>query len=209
MSPRLEGVQSVTHCDLIPVVAGRRKTRRKLVSMKPPAISVVEEMPSEQRPVDLGPTGGGVWGNSEEWARRLEPDGCIICRSGAPLEIIAEFENSWATAPEEVPLAGYVCVVARRHVVEPFQLPRPELQEFWIESMFVAEAVASVMHPIKMNYEIHGNTLQHLHLHLFPRQIDDPYVGGPVDPRVGSFTRHAGEASVLGRAIENYRSRAL
>ena len=164
-------------------------------------------MHNEQPPVDLGLTGGAVWADPEEWTRRLTPDGCIICRSGAPLDVIAEFQNSWATAPEEVPLAGYVCVVARRHVVEPYQLPGPELQAFWSESMLVAEAVASVVHPVKMNYEIHGNTLPHLHLHLFPRQIDDPYVGGSVDPRVGSFTRPAGEESALGRAIGEYRSR--
>jgi diadenosine tetraphosphate (Ap4A) HIT family hydrolase len=42
--------------------------------------------------------------------------------------------------------------------------------------MAVAEAVASIVRPIKMNYEIHGNSPPHLHLLLFPRQIDDPYV---------------------------------
>jgi diadenosine tetraphosphate (Ap4A) HIT family hydrolase len=168
---------------------------------------VVGVMDNEPRPVDLGATGGAVWADPEEWTRRLAPDGCIICESGAPLNVIAEFENTWATAPEEVPLAGYVCVVARRHVVEPYQLPGSELQEFWSESMMVAEAVASVVHPVKMNYEIHGNTLPHLHLPLFPRQIDDPFVGGPVDPGVGSVTRRTGEASELGRAIEKDRSR--
>jgi diadenosine tetraphosphate (Ap4A) HIT family hydrolase len=164
-------------------------------------------MPDEQRPEEFGPTGGAIWADAEEWSRRLRPDGCIICRSGAPLDVIAEFQNSWATAPEDVPLAGYVCVVARRHVVEPYQLPGTELEAFWNESMVVAEAVASVVHPVKMNYEIHGNTLPHLHLHLFPRQVDDPYVGGPVDPRFGGFTRPTGEASALQQAIEEYRSR--
>ena len=55
--------------------------------------------------------------------------------------------------------------------------------------MLVAQAVAELVRPIKMNYEIHGNTLPRLHVHLFPRQVDDPYVGGPVDPRVSTFER--------------------
>jgi diadenosine tetraphosphate (Ap4A) HIT family hydrolase len=42
------------------------------------------------------------------------------------------------------------------------------LQAFWSESMLVAEAVDSVVRPVKMNYEIHGNTLPHLHLHFSP-----------------------------------------
>ncbi len=43
--------------------------------------------------------------------------------------------------------------------------------------MAVARGVAKAVHPVKMNYEIHGNTIPHLHMHLFPRTPDDPYVG--------------------------------
>jgi diadenosine tetraphosphate (Ap4A) HIT family hydrolase len=67
-------------------------------------------------------------------------------------------------------LGGYVCVVARRYVVEPFELSHGEQHQFWCDAMVVARSVASVTSPIKMNYEIHGNTLPHLHLHLYPRQ---------------------------------------
>jgi diadenosine tetraphosphate (Ap4A) HIT family hydrolase len=74
-------------------------------------------------------------------------------------------------------LSGYVCVVARRHVVEPFELSPDEQASFWFDSMLVAKAVAGVVDPVKMNYEIHGNTLPHLHLHLVPRQVA---VEGPV-----------------------------
>jgi diadenosine tetraphosphate (Ap4A) HIT family hydrolase len=36
---------------------------------------------------------------------------------------------------------------------------------------------------MKINYEIHGNTVPHLHVHIFPRHEGDPFVGGPIDPR--------------------------
>lgn len=39
------------------------------------------------------------------------------------------------------------------------------------------------MRPIKINYEIHGNTLPHLHVHVFPRYAGDPFEGRPIDPR--------------------------
>ena len=118
------------------------------------------------------------------------------------MSVIAETETVWVTADRSAPLPGYVCVVARAHVVEPFELGPAVAATFWREAMLVAEAVAGVIQPIKMNYEIHGNTLPHLHLHLLPRHADDPYVGGPVDPRQGSFERTSAELTALQVAVE-------
>jgi diadenosine tetraphosphate (Ap4A) HIT family hydrolase len=159
-----------------------------------------------QEPVDLGPTGGVVWSDAVEWERRRSGEGCVICLSGGPLDVIASFESCWATAAREAPLPGYVCVVAREHVVEPFEMREPERALFWNEAMVIASAVAEAVQPIKMNYEIHGNTLPHLHLHLFPRQIDDPYVGGPIDPRKALFRRSDDELQALKVAIATARA---
>lgn len=141
-----------------------------------------------------------LWTRPDEWARRRTPHGCVICASG-PLHVIAELTGVWVTAPPQAPLRGYVCVVARRHVNEPYELSRDEQAQFWLDSMLVAEAVASVATPIKMNYEVHGNTLPHLHLHLYPRHADDPFVGGPIDPRGASVSRSAADLDALRNAI--------
>ena len=153
--------------------------------------------------MELGPTGGVVWSKPAEWERRRRPDGCVICVAGAPLDIIAELPATWATAPRTAPLPGYVCVVARLHAVEPFELSAEDQTRFWRDAMLVARAVADVVRPIKMNYEIHGNTLPHLHLHLFPRGPDDPYVGGPIDPRTSAFVRSDTEIDALRSAIHS------
>lgn len=150
---------------------------------------------------DLGPTGGAVWSRPDQWAIRRTPEGCVICRSGRPLDVIAEFETCWATAGHQGPLPGYVCIVARKHYVEPFEMPPAEQAQFWQEAMAIAAAVDRVVKPIKMNYEIHGNTLPHLHLHLFPRQPDDPYVGGSIDPRRASFSRSEKDLDLLAEGI--------
>ncbi|MEO8697034.1 MAG: hypothetical protein ABI658_26230, partial [Acidimicrobiales bacterium] len=63
-------------------------------------------------PVDLGPTGGVVWSDADEWSRRLTAEGCIICRSRGPLNIIGELPTCWATADPDAPLRHSVCVVA-------------------------------------------------------------------------------------------------
>ena len=166
----------------------------------------VPEMPDDE---GLGPTGGVVWSRPDEWASRRTPAGCVICRAGEPLDVIAEFETCWATAGRSAALPGYVCVVARNHYNEPFDMPVAEQARFWQETMLVAAAVDSVVKPIKMNLEIHGNTLPHLHVHLFPRQLDDPFVGGPVDPRRASFSRSDEELQRLADAVGSAATSSL
>jgi diadenosine tetraphosphate (Ap4A) HIT family hydrolase len=134
-------------------------------------------------------SGGAAWDDPARWEELKSPGSCPICTRGAPFDVIAELDATWVTGGGEAPLPGYACVVSKQHVVEPFQLPEPALAAFWSESMLVARALDDLFEPARMNYEIHGNTIPHLHLHLFPRFRGDPYVGGPIDPRRGSFTR--------------------
>jgi histidine triad (HIT) family protein len=89
---------------------------------------------------------------------------------------------------------GYLCLWSKRHVTEPFELARGEQIGFLQEAMAVAEALRSEFQPIKVNYEIHGNTLPHLHLHLFPRYPDDHFVGRPING--GEIHYHHDEAEL-------------
>ena len=155
-------------------------------------------------PADLGPIGGVVWSDAEEWARRRSAAGCVICTSGKPLDIISELGSCWATAPRTAVLPGYVCVIARQHVIEPFEMTVEDQSSFWRDAMLVARAVADHVRPIKMNYEIHGNTLPHLHLHLFPRYANDPFVGGPIDARTTVVERSDAEIEGLASAIQAF-----
>ena len=124
---------------------------------------------------------GGAWSNPTDWAARCRPEGCIVCSSGRPYGILTESDHVWVTTDPEVALFGYVCVISKIHAVEPFDLPRDNQVSFWMDTMAVARAITSVLSPIKMNYEIHGNTLPHLHMHLLPRQAEDAFVGRPID----------------------------
>lgn len=128
-------------------------------------------------------------------------DGCPICDAGRPLDVIAELPTTWVTAQETAPLPGYVCVVAKRHVDEPFLLADDEMVGFWRESMRVARALHALCRPTKMNYEIHGNSIPHLHLHLFPRFAGDPYEGGAIDWTQPGFSRTAGDLRRIADAI--------
>jgi len=126
---------------------------------------------------------------------------CPICRQGEPSGIIGEGSVTWYTAGSPSPMLGYVCVVSKRHVVEPFQLNGSARGAFWEETLKAAEAVNRLFGPMKINYEIHGNTVPHLHVHIFPRYPGDPFVGGPIDPRRTSVDWPPGALDRLREAL--------
>jgi len=37
---------------------------------------------------------------------------------------------------------------------------------------------------VKINYEIHGNSIPHLHMHFFPRYRGDQFEGGSINPKL-------------------------
>lgn len=146
-----------------------------------------------------GPS-GSVWSDPEAWEARKSTVECPICTDGGPTNVLVEFEASFACAGPRAPLPGYVCMVARSHVIEPFDLPERERAQFWDESMLVARALNKLFQPAKMNYEIHGNTMPHLHMHLHPRFAGDPYVAGPIGWQA-SFERTPEDRRVIADAI--------
>lgn len=101
---------------------------------------------------------------------------------------------------ESVPIPGYVCVTSKKHAVEPFDLAAEDQRLFWTDAMLIAQGVSDVRRPIKMNYEIHSNTIPHLHMHLFPRTAGDVYVGYPIHHRV-EFEHSAEDLGGLKTAI--------
>jgi diadenosine tetraphosphate (Ap4A) HIT family hydrolase len=49
------------------------------------------------------------------------------------------------------------------------------------EAQVAAKVLKEVTGAMKIKYEIHGNTAPHLHMHLFPRYLDDPFAGVSID----------------------------
>ena len=75
---------------------------------------------------------------------------------------------------------GYTIVIWRgRHVAEPTELTDDEAARFWLEVLRVGRALESALEPVKVNYDLLGNSLPHLHVHVVPRYADDPKPGWP------------------------------
>lgn len=121
------------------------------------------------------------WRDWTKWTGLRDGTACPICLRGEPLDVIAESDASWVTMGEEAPMRGYACLVFRRHAVDLHDLSDSEGTAFMRDVRRLSAAVSDVTQAVKLNYEVHGNTLPHLHLHVFPRYIGDPFEGKAID----------------------------
>ena len=122
----------------------------------------------------------------------------MICRRGSPRDVVAELEASWVTLNPQGPMRGYACLVFRRHAIELHDLTELEGAAFMRDIRLFSAALQSVTEASKINYEVHGNRLPHLHMHFYPRYPGDPFEGRPIDQRlVRQPVYAAGEHSAM------------
>lgn len=125
------------------------------------------------------------WTDPQAWARLLTPQGCPICADGSPTNMIAELEVSWVAMGEETSgLPGGCALFFRRHAVELHDLTEDEGAAWMRDVQRLSRVLKEATGAVKMNYEVHGNTIPHLHMHLFPRYPGDPFQGRPIEPRI-------------------------
>ena len=111
--------------------------------------------------------------------------GCPMCAEGRPDETphgIRFFVGEVADAYLRKPAIqrGLSIVVWRgRHVVEPTEFSDDEARMYTQELLAVGRAIEQVMRPVKMNYNLLGNAVPHVHTHVVPRYMDDPRPGWP------------------------------
>ena len=113
--------------------------------------------------------------------KKLRED-CWICRSlnESPRLILSETRTSVAKLNPDQFFRGYSFVTLRWHEEELYQLWEKDRKDFLEDMSTVAEALAKALHPNKMNYELLGNGMPHLHWHLVPRYTTDPMWGRPI-----------------------------
>ena len=105
-------------------------------------------------------------------------DECEICHRIARFKpdspyLIAEMDTGYAVLADNQLYPGYTIFLAKRCVPELHELLPGERTRFLEEMALVAEAVFRACAPRKLNYELLGNSVSHLHWHLFPRYADD------------------------------------
>lgn len=75
---------------------------------------------------------------------------------------------------------GYCFVFTRSHVTELFHLDPAVRTEVMGEVSAVAAALDRVFNPTKINYELLGNMVPHMHWHIIPRFSGDPLWPRPI-----------------------------
>ncbi len=128
------------------------------------------------------------WNDSAKWRRYLSREGCLVCNqtpdTRPPTErSIADLRVSRLIADSNTCLKGYCCLVLKPHVIEIYELSAEDAAAFMRDVTVASLALKKVTATVKINYEIHGNTIPHMHMHLYPRQMGDPFENGPVDWR--------------------------
>ena len=120
-----------------------------------------------------------------DWPDRLAGRDCSMCAAGRPERDaygirIAAGTYSDAYLQRADVQRGYTLVIWRgHHVAEPTELTDSEAQGYWLEVLRVARALQRHFQPLKLNYQVLGNAVPHLHAHLLPRYMDDPAPGRP------------------------------
>lgn len=111
---------------------------------------------------------------------------CGICalieriRTNSFNDFIAELADSYVILGDAQFYRGYCVILAKTHATELFLMPPDEAHRVFEELRLVAEAIASVTKPWKLNYECLGNAEPHVHWHIFPRYESDELRRAPI-----------------------------
>jgi diadenosine tetraphosphate (Ap4A) HIT family hydrolase len=107
---------------------------------------------------------------------------CKACQHTWPRadHFIAELGLSKVYLHDDQFFSGWTVVVFQRHATELFHLAPTERIQLMEEVNRVAKALAHAYEARKINYELLGNQLPHIHWHIIPRLTHDPAPQEPV-----------------------------
>ena len=86
--------------------------------------------------------------------------------------------------PGQGRLFGKLYVMPMEHYFHFEDMPEAAAADFMNEVQRVGKALRKITGAVKINYEVHANSGAHLHIHLFPRYLDDDFPSAPIDYRV-------------------------
>jgi diadenosine tetraphosphate (Ap4A) HIT family hydrolase len=107
---------------------------------------------------------------------------CSMCTRWAdePRLRVAELDHCYLTLNRDQFFPGYCLLFTKDHVTELFHLSATVRQGVMEEVSRVAATLYAIYRPEKINYELLGNMVPHMHWHLVPRRTDDPLWPRPI-----------------------------
>ena len=86
--------------------------------------------------------------------------------------------------PGQGRLFGKLCVIPLKHCFHFEDMPEADAACFMNEVQRVGRVLRIITGAVKINYEMHANSGAHIHIHLFPRYLDDDFPSAPIDYRI-------------------------
>ena len=116
----------------------------------------------------------------DQWEALVRGEGCPLCHEVA-LEahahaegyMVADLGISRLRLATNQALPGYCVLICKQHVREPHDLSPAEQQVFFADMMRVGKALDQAFGAVKLNFELLGNAVPHLHCHILPRYYGD------------------------------------
>ncbi|MDH5667333.1 MAG: HIT family protein [Nitrospira sp.] len=106
---------------------------------------------------------------------------CKACTKTWPRadHFIADLGLSKAYLHDDQFFPGWTVIVLRHHATELFHLTSAERMQLMEDVTTIARVLLQVYDAKKINYELLGNQLPHIHWHIIPRLTNDP---APLEP---------------------------
>lgn len=101
---------------------------------------------------------------------------CEICDTPTP--DIGSFLHWRVFAAPEQNYLGKCIVALRRHEEDFLALTEDEREDMWKAAHGVRDALSRLFAPDHFNYQVLGNSVRHVHMHLTPRYTSPREFGG-------------------------------
>ena len=114
----------------------------------------------------------------------MTPIACKACAGEWPRpdHQIADLGLTTAYLHDDQFFPGWTVLVLKRHATELFDLTQDERSQLMEDVSAAALALDMAFDPVKVNYELLGNHLSHIHWHVIPRLAETRPRAKPYGP---------------------------
>lgn len=144
------------------------------------------------------------WMAREKWDALVRGEDCPLCLPSTYL--IAELRVSRLVLARNQAVKGYCIAIYAEHVREPYELGVEQRTSFWEDVLEAGAALEKLFGADKMNFEMLGNGVPHLHCHIKPRYYGDQWPSCPVpfdeEPVVLTSDEYEGRAHLIRETLQ-------
>jgi len=180
----------ITHCNDFPQgIAARTLYKKYGFTIETPAIYNGLPRSEMKRPASTEERGGSFHYRYPEFIKTAQKGNCPACNN-APMPngqidiLLTDRICAVGEYPGQGRLFGKLYVMPIEHYYHFEDMPEADAAFFMNEAQRVGRALRKVTGAVKINYEMHANSGAHLHIHLFPRYLDDDFPSAPIDYRI-------------------------